>query len=134
MKSSIKVRNTGNVPAYIRVFALVYWQDSKGNVNKKYTDLPALEVSSDWIAYGDNIYYYVSPVEPDELTEEFLDLASLGGGIALAKKVDTIEGVEYEYNQVIQIVAEAIQAEPETAVTESWSVTVDANGNIINGN
>ena len=47
------------------------------------------------------------------------------------KTSETVNGVVYEYEQVVEIIAEAIQSKPADAVTSSWKVTMESDGKTI---
>ena len=128
-KTSIKVQNTGEIKAYLRVRVLTYWEDSKGNTVGLPISMPSFNVdTNNWIAdSNEHTYYYVLPVEPNEFTEE---LFASNQKITLATKSEEVNGVVYDYFQVVEIIAEAIQAEGITdtgnipAVENAWGVTV----------
>lgn len=121
-KTSVKVENTSNIEAYIRVRVVSYWQDSKGSTVAIKSEMPSFTVSDAWIEDHDNdTYYCIQPVQADALTPELLQA---GSSITLNKKVETFEGVKYEYNQVVEIFAEAIQSLPEETVETCWDVTI----------
>ena len=119
-KASIKVKNTGNIEAYLRVRLISYWvQEKDGELQRvgKTSKMPAVSMAEDWVKGSDNTYYYIKPVQPGEFTSELLK-----EGIVLAEE----EG----YQQVVEVFAQAIQANPTDAVTEAWGVNVDSSGNI----
>lgn len=125
-KTSITVENTGTVKAYLRVRLVTYWVNDKNEIVAKPSADLAVNVSSAWVADTTNdTYYYWQPVAAGESTP---DLLAEGSVI----KLTTEEG----YKQVIEVFAEAIQAEGTTddgnipAVTAAWGVTLDENGNI----
>lgn len=135
IKETVTVKNTGDFNAYMRIIAVTYWQDTKGNiVERQSKDLDlASHLGEGWIKGADNIFYYESPIAkgqstPDlladkftlTLDQEYIDVMSASGNKE-----------RFYYNQVIEFIAEAIQAEPDTAVEESWGVTLDSNGTII---
>lgn len=128
-KTSVKLENTSNIPVYLRLRLVTYWQDTKGNVVQRASTMPTFTINdSDWIDMGDHTYCYKSPVQPGDVTKELLASA-----IVLYDNVtdDPLgDGVVYEYEHVVEIIAEAIQAEPENAVKESWRVTIGADGKI----
>ena len=66
-------------------------------------------------AGADHTYYYPTPVEPGEKTEILCDPITLG-------TVKLADGTPVY--QVLEVFAEAIQAEPVGAVQEAWNVTV----------
>lgn len=133
-KTSIRVENTGNIEAYIRLRVLSYWQDSKGNAVAIDRDPPSITPdSSMWIedTTGNdtvNTFYCKVPIAAGSKTPELL---RNGTFIMLEtmKKTDDF-GVEYVYYQVVEIIAEAIQSKPASAVEESWNVTLDDDGYI----
>jgi hypothetical protein len=133
-KSSVKVENTGNIEAYIRLRVVTYWQDSKGNV----VGLTAPEIkfgdtwkydTEKWIYDADEkTFYHKAPVAAEALTSELFEDGF--SGIKLEKKTVTFDGQDYIYHPVITFMAEAIQSVPSNAVAETWKVTLDGNGNI----
>ena len=122
-KTSVTVTNTSNITAYIRVRVVSYWQDSKGNIVARQSEMPVFEVSDNWIKADEyDTYYYKLPVKAGEDTLEFL---KTGSEIILRQETETDDiGVTYTYNQVVEIFAEAIQSLPVDVVTSSWPVTL----------
>lgn len=118
-KSEVKVQNTGNIAAYLRIRLVSYWVDGSGNVVAKPSVMPSFVLQSGWVAGANNTYYYQTPVAPLGYTA---DLWS--GTVTLA--------LDGDYRQVLEVFAEAIQGNPKTAVTESWGVTLDSGGSITN--
>lgn len=135
-KTSVKVDNTSNIPVYIRLRVVTYWQDSKGNVVARTS--PVNKFGSDW-KYDDTnwlydadeqTFYCKKPVGVGGETAELLKLQGTFQGIQLTPKTETYNGVDFVYYPVMEFVAEAIQSQPGKAVTESWKVTLDGEGNI----
>ena len=135
-KTSVKVDNTSNIPVYIRLRVVTYWQDSKGNVVARTS--PVNQFGSEW-KYDDTnwlydakeqTFYCKKPVGVGEETAELLKLQDTFQGIQLTPKTETYNGVDFVYYPVIEFVAEAIQSQPGKAVTESWKVTLDGEGHI----
>ena len=121
-KTTISVQNTGNYPAYIRLRLVSYWVDADGNVVGVPSKMPDIKIAhDDWIAGANDTYYFTKPVSPDKLTE------NLCKSVELETTVDASGNTVY---QVLDVFAEAIQANPETAVSQAWGVTVE-NGVII---
>ena len=112
-KTSITVKNTGNIDAYIRVRLGSYWIDESAAIVSKSSEIPTFTTASEWIRdEGNYTYYYTKKVAPDAFTTTLLNSA-----ITLR--------LSYEgYRQVVEVFAEAIQAEPDEAVTDSWNVTI----------
>lgn len=117
-KSSIRVQNTGNIDAYLRVRFVSYWVDADGNIVSKPSSMPKINVAEGWIAGKNNTYYYQSSVAPKNFTGELLSSPIL------------LNEDENGYLQVVEVFAEAIQSKPANAVTNSWNVSLDSNGNI----
>ena len=122
VKSSVKVSNDGNIDVYVRIRFVSYWVDQAGNQVSKPS--PALDLRYDdttWIkSPHTDTYYHKHPVSAGSLTSELLleDFSLLTDG---------------EFRQVVEVFAEAIQANP-TSVAEGadvWNVQIE-NGMIIN--
>lgn len=116
VKSKVCVKNTGNAAAYLRIRLVSYYvyndNSIAGRVPSQY---PALTLQNGWIAGADHTYYYPTPVAPDAKTEILCDPITL----------DTVELADgTPVYQVLEVFAEAIQAEPVRAVQEAWNVTV----------
>lgn len=120
-KSSVKVRNTGNIDAYIRIRLVSYWIDEHDNIVPKESFLPELNFDSNWIKGSNDTYYYNTPVSPGLFTGELLK-----SPITLTEE----DGCK----QVIEVFAEAIQSKPDNAVKNSWNVGLDSDGKIISVN
>ena len=107
-KTSIAVKNTGNIDAYLRVCLVSYCVDEAGNIISKPSQMPALSKADGWVAGTGNTYYYSKPIAPGNSTPNLL-AASLN----------------LENLQVVEVFADAIQSKPVEAVTGSWGVTID---------
>lgn len=111
------IKNTGDVDAYIRAAVVVTWKDNAGNV---YGQKPNVTITSEsgWNKKADGYYYYNSSV-------------AVGNKTAVLIKEYTLTGTEPDdYSLSIEIVAEAIQANPANAVESAWGVTVNSDGTI----
>ena len=117
-KNSIRVKNTGNIDVYLRVRLVSYWVNADGNIVASASSMPEINMATGWIRGANNTYYYTTPVSPSAQTDTLL-----ASPVALEKD-------ENGYMQVLEIFAEAIQSRPHDAVTDSWNVSIDANGNI----
>lgn len=118
-KSRIQVRNTSNIDAYLRVRLVSYWVDADGNIVAKPSQMPQIQMAAGWLKGSNDTYYYQESVSPNALTADLLSAA-----ITLEQDPDT------GYRQVLEVFSEAIQSEPTKAVSNSWHVTIDANGYI----
>ena len=116
VKSDVCVKNTGNVAAYLRIRLVSYYVYDNGSIAGRVpSQYPTLTLQNGWIAGADHTYYYPTPVEPDAKTGILCAPITLG-------TVKLADG-ETVY-QVLEVFAEAIQAEPVGAVREAWNVTV----------
>ena len=129
VKNDVQITNTGDIPAYIRVKVVVTWKDAQDNV---YGAAPkadedynwTIPANADWVKGKDGFYYYTKPVPAGKETSVLLTNCKLRDGV---KAPDG-------YKLSVDIHAQAIQAEPTTAVKSAWGVQVDANGNLTPGN
>lgn len=130
VKNDVKITNTGDIPAYIRVKVVVTWKDEHGNV---YGAAPApgmdyiwtMPENSKWFL-KDGFYYYSEPVAAQGTTDVLFTACQ-----PVADRAP--EG----YSLSVDIHAQAIQAEPAAAVQEAWKVvTVGSDGKLTakNGN
>lgn len=129
VKRNVRVKNTGNTDAYIRVLLVFTWKDDAGNIfsNKPQEGKDYQIVMDDltnWIMQKSDAglyFYYKKPVAPDAETGKLID--SL-------RQIAGVTGPENgKYKLSVDILADAVQADPPEAVTESWGVTVE-NGKI----
>ena len=116
-KSDIRVENTGNVKEFIRLRLVSYYVDANGDiVGTVSSQYPTLSLKNGWIAGANHTYYYRFPVKPGGMTEILCEPFSLGH--------TQLENGTTVY-QVIEVIAEAVQAEPSDAAQEVWGVTVE---------
>ena len=115
-KSDIRVQNTGNVNEYLHVRLVSYFVDEDKNITGDIPCVyPEIILNEKWLQGKDNIYYYTEAVEPNGFTSELCQ------PFALEKKVTRDGKTLY---QVVEVFAEAIQAESARAVKSAWDVTV----------
>ena len=112
-KSSITVLNVDDadkedVPCYIRVKLVSNIQDNDGNVLRA-APLGDISLGNDWIDGGDGCYYYKNVVEVGKSTSNLL---ADGASITLTD------------GQVVEVLAEGIQAMPKQAVIDAWGRTI----------
>lgn len=109
-KTNVQIKNTGDIPAYIRVALVTYFVDGEGNVDGSRTaTIPDFKMGAGWVKHGD-YYYFTKPVAAGELTDTAL-----------------IDSITLENGQVVEVIASAIQSEPAKAVGEAWGVTIAEN-------
>ena len=121
VKSNVKVTNTGDTTAFIRVKLVTYRTNDAGEHIGGTADLPGF-TNGDWISYG-GYYYYKLPVAPENQT------ANLINSVTLTKTYNDADGG----HQAIDVMAEAIQSQPEAAVSEAWGeeFSIDKDGNLV---
>ena len=121
-KSSITVKNTGNIDAFIRVRLVTYWVNSEGNTVGKPGEMPHFTIADGWIKGENNTYYCTAKVAAETSTPTLL-----GSSINLET---SSEG----YRQVVEVFAEAVQAEPyeqsggkyiSSAAKDAWGVELE---------
>ncbi len=119
-KSDIRVQNTGNVQAYLRVRLVSYFVDEDKNITGEIPSAyPKLTLNDGWLPGESNTYYYTKPVEPNGSTPVLCEPFPLLEQAAQDGKT---------VYQVVEVLAEAIQAEPVAAVEGAWGVTVAEDG------
>lgn len=116
IKENVQIKNTGNIPAYIRAAVVINWVDVEGNI---LGIAPQSEVDysirfpevSDWFIL-DGIYYFKDTVEPDQKTP--ILISSIEPNV-----------IKEGYTLIVEILGSGIQSMPVKAVEEVWPVTVN---------
>ena len=124
VKRGVCVKNTGNTDAYIRVLLVFTWKDKEGNIfsNKPQEgkDYQINKNLTDWIKQESDAgtyYYYKKPVARDAETDVLIELL---------RQADGVTGPENgKYKLSVDILADAVQANPPEAVADSWGVAVE---------
>ena len=125
VKSNVVVTNTGEVDSYIRAKVVITWQDGAGNIYPlaptKDTDYTIsylsvkdsttgdVRITTDWILSADGFWYYKEPVAAGASTTNL---------IGEARQIKECEDTNYKLH--IEILSQAIQSTPSTAVVEAW--------------
>ena len=127
IKSDVKIKNTSDIPAYIRAYIVVTWKDSTGNV---YGQKPVAgtdytieyAANTGWVKGSDGYYYYTSSVDVGKTTGELIKTCA-----PVADKAPAGYGLS------VEIIAEAIQSVPTTTVGDVWGsvASVAPNGTLI---
>ena len=108
-KTEAVVKNTGNVPAYIRVAVVANTIDAQGNITGMKT-LPVGWLNTEnWAEGDDGFYYYKGIVQPGNVTANLL----------------TADGIDLTGIQVT-ILASAIQSMPDDAVKDAWKMSYNS--------
>ena len=115
VKTNVRIQNTGDVDAYIRARIVVTWQDKNGNVLGEKpvsgTDYTMKQTLGKWYQ-KDGLYYYKGRVSSGGYTAYLIDRCE-------PLKAAPVEG----YTLHVEILAEAIQADPDAAIKDAWGVT-----------
>lgn len=128
-KSDVRIRNTGDIDAYIRVALVPTWQDDSRNAAAVPAGLSDLTFTgltgSSWFV-KDGYYYCKNPIAPEGYTGYLFTTATV--------RTDSA-GYLAGYHMNLQILCDAIQAEGGTGTTPAvkaagWPVTVNANGTL----
>ena len=120
--SIVQVKNTGTISAYIRAAVVANWMDADGNIAASVPDGYSYKLtcsSGSWAQGKDGFFYYLLPVAPGASTE----------GNLLTCTVTCTETPKYTLS--VEVLAEAIQSTPASAVNEAWSAAVDDSGMLI---
>lgn len=126
VKSSVNVKNTGDIDAYIRVKLVTYRTNKQGQHIGGTATLPSFTLGANWVKYGD-YYYYTLPVTAGQTPA-----ANLTDSMTLTAEYTDADGGR----QAIDVMAEAIQSVPEAAVKAAWgegfSIANDGSLNVPN--
>lgn len=107
---------------YVRVKIIINWQNDEGKIltqmPKSGEDYNIVFRFGNWLLGEDGYYYYLSPLDgvSDVLIEECQLLSD-----------SPVDG----YRLNVDIIAETVQSEPRSAVSNVWNVTLDSQGNIV---
>lgn len=111
-KKDVQVKNTGTTDAYIRATYVVNWLDNNGNIAASVPEGYRCDLTENpdgkWTKGNDGYFYYLTPVAPGDSTP----------GSLLTCTVTRPENPEYTLS--VEILADAIQSEPASAVKEAW--------------
>lgn len=127
VKRGVCVKNTGNTDAYIRVLLVFTWKDKDGNI---FSNKPQEGIDyqinmdnmylTDWIMQKSDAgvyFYYKKPVAPKAKTGKLIE--------SLYQITDVTGPENGTYKLSVDILADAVQADPPEAVEESWGVAVE---------
>ena len=140
-KTNVRIKNTGDTDAYIRVAVVVNWADATGT--RVWAQKPVActhganctsgaceyrityDLNNGWSLGSDGYYYYNKSVAPGKLTEILINEAKLNDGVTAPVGADNTQ-----YYLSIEIVASGIQSTPTSVVKDQWGVTVANDGTI----
>ena len=119
-KENVRIKNNGNISAFIRACVVINWKDAQGNLLPRRpvlgTDYSIQWAESGWQKHGD-YYYCLTPVKPGALTP------------ILIREVVQKEKKE-GYDLVVEIVSQTIQSDGvdnsgKTPVEIAWNVIIE---------
>lgn len=118
-KSSIQVENIGTATSYVRVKLVMNWvsDDDSKTISATPVNITVDYDNTKWFEQG-GIYYYKTPVAP--VSAKPSNVTS-----NLLKTPITQTNAPEGYHLEVTVLAESIQAAPDTAVQQSWDVHVD---------
>ena len=104
-EEAITVTNTGDSPVYVRVRLISYYELNDGTVDgAKASPAVSFTLGENWKSIG-SYYYYTKPLGTGATTSDLL-----GSNVTMAS------------GQVIEVLADTVQATPDQAVAEVWGV------------
>ena len=112
-KNDVFIQNTGKADAHIRATIVVTWQDAAGNV---YGQVPVEGEGKDyvlvindtgWEKGADGYWYCIAAGDPDTQTAVLIDSCTA---------LTSLDG----YTLNVEILAQAVQAEPDAAAIAAW--------------
>lgn len=104
-KTSIVIQNDGTASAYIRVALVGNTVDADGKVTGGF-EVNVTGLGANWVKASDGYYYYTQPV---------------AGGSATGNLLGDGATILVEDGHTVTVLAQSIQAEPSTVVTDVWS-------------
>ena len=123
-KTKVNVKNNGNIAVYIRVKLVTYRTNDAGQHIGGTAELPVFTRGKNWVEHG-GYYYYTLPVAPGKEPA-----ANLADRMTLEKSYKDADGGK----QALDVMAEAIQSEPEKAVADAWGVKIAPGSVTVAGN
>ena len=130
-KSNVRIKNTGNIDAYIRVAVVANWIDKDGNVyggatpvaGKDYTLTPKTGENENWFQGSDGYYYCKTAIESGSETPVLIESCAKTTG------AEVPEG----YDLQVTILADGIQSVPADAVQQAWPAVQVSGGQLTAG-
>ena len=123
VKKDVKVKNTGNINAFIRATIVITWQNNKGEVYpvlpEKGTDYAiTLNPDNGWFE-NNGIYYCKTEVAPGASTP-----------VLIKECTQEIANAPKGYGLNVEILSSSIQSLPRSAVKDAWGIYASANGEL----
>lgn len=123
-KTGIFVTNKGTATSYVRVKLVMNWvsDDDSKTISATPVNISVDYDKTNWLL-KDGIYYYRMPVAP--VSAKPSNVTS-----NLLKTPITQTNAPEGYHLEVTVLAESIQAAPDTAVTEAWKVVKVVDGKL----
>ena len=122
IKTDINAKNTGNCTCYVRIRLIGYRVNAAGDRIGGPAPIPAFTAGEGWMRVGtSDTYVYTKPVAVGASPATVLNTTPIE--LADYSELDPAVDPDGGY-QVIEVIAEAIQAQPEDAVESAWGATV----------
>lgn len=131
VKENVAISNPAGdnaIDAYIRAKVVVAWQNEAGDVLPEAPEqvdaaadgaygyaISGYPGSSKWVKGADGFWYHTTPVAPGTRTDELIGVISQVG-----------KAPEEGYFLSVEILSQAIQAQPDAAVLDAWKTGVSA--------
>ena len=134
VKSAIKVQNTSDIDAFIRVKLISYRVNDEGKQIGGLATIDDFNLGNGWFKY-DGFYYHKTPVAPnDNDSTTYYDMTKnlLADETSITLKSYEVTTEDPDGGrQVIEVMAEAIQSKPNSAVEQAWGVSVNTDGTLV---
>ena len=138
-KSNVRIKNTGNIDAYIRVAVIVNWADDKGNVSGtpvKDSDYvmdlnidTGTTTNAPWFKGSDGYYYCKTAVKSVKQDTKNCYTPVLIKSCIKATGAQAPAG----YDLQVTILADGIQSVPADAVQQAWPAVQVSGGQLTAG-
>lgn len=129
IKENVKIRNTGDIAAYVRVVLVPAWVDADGNIAAQKPDEGDYEIDineTDWFSVatdGITFWYCKTNVEADEESPVL---------IKSCRPLDSEHGMDGSpLHFQLKVISSSIQAEPDRAVHEAWPAVKVSDGELV---
>ena len=117
------ITNTGNIPVYVRTYALINWfstEDEHTLLSKQPeagVDFKVKMITDGWFLADDGFFYYEKPLNPGESIALYTELEQL----------TEMEGYEIR----LLFISSSIPVDPEDALNDAWpAVQINEDGEL----
>lgn len=92
-KESVKIKNTSDVDAYLRVAVIANYVDEQGNIQAGVPEI-AFQTAAGWTKGSDGYYYYQTAAIPGQEIEFLANSMSLPDGVQVTILADAIQATD----------------------------------------